>query len=313
MKNKLEIIRRKKGYVYTVIFMVAILYTFSINMFVSVAGIFPAGLSAIAFIPSVFVKDLTPFITGMYLILNIPLILIFWKKIKKTFLYRTMFFLIVQAAMGLLFLIPELKTYVDEIIIGKIDVNKEVWPIFLLSALGATFIGFSIAYMWKMGGSTAGSDIIVYYYSTKKRLSVGFVAFMVSILFITISFSVTIAFDEGSRKNYVSKIISTILYVTINSMIVNILYPRYSKVWFEIHSTKHKQLEKFFSKYNHSYQIRKVTSGYTKKEKYVFTLAVFHLEAKALKKELLSIDKDVWFSTTRLKNVVGNLSTQNID
>ncbi|MCK5867262.1 MAG: YitT family protein, partial [Mycoplasmataceae bacterium] len=261
MKNKFQIIRRKKWYIYIVIFFVATLYTFAINMFVSVAKILPSGLSAIAFIPSIFSHNLTPFITGIYLILNIPLILIFRTKIKKTFLYRTLFFLIIQAAIGLLFFIPELNLYANHMIIGSLDINKEIWPIFLLSAIGATFVGFSVAYMWKLGGSTAGSDIIVYYYSTKKKLDVGFVAFLISIIFITISFTITMSFDSDSRKNYASKIIASILYVAINSMIMNILYPRYSKVWFEIHTTKNIEIEKFFSQYNHAYQIRKVTSG----------------------------------------------------
>ena len=313
MKNKFKDIRKNKLYIYSVIFMISILYTFSINMFVSVAGILPSGLSAIAFIPSIFIESLTPLITGIYLMLNIPLMLLFRKKIKKTFIYRTMFFLIVQASIGLLFLIPELKTYTNQIIIGTIKVNHDIWPIFLLSTLGAIFVGFSVAYMWKMGGSTAGADIIVYYYSTKKRVSVGFVAFIISILFLTISFTITITFNPASRINYASKIISSILYVAINSMILNILYPRYSKVWFEIHTTKKAQIQKFLSKYNHAYQIRKVTSGFTKKDKYIFTLAIFHLESKALKNNLLKIDKDIWLSITRLKSVVGKLSTQNID
>ena len=313
MKNKYENIKIKKWYIYSIILLIAILYTFSINMFVSVAKIFPSGLSAITFIPSVFVEELTPFITGFYFLLNIPLLLIFWKKIKKTFIYRTVLFLIIQAAFGLLFLIPELKTYVSNIVIGKLDVEKEIWPIFLLSALGAVFVGFSVAYMWKMGGSTAGTDIIVYYYSTKKKLSVGVVAFITSILFITISFSIIFGFVSESRKNYASKIIASIIYIAINSLIINTLYPRYSKVWIEIHTTKKTEIEKFFSKYNHAYQIRKVKSGYTKKEKHIFTLAIFNLESKQLKAELLKIDKDIWISISRLKNVIGKLSSQNID
>ena len=313
MKNKLEQMRKNKFYIYFIISICAILYTFAMNMFVSVAHIFPAGLSALAFIPSVFVESLTPFITGIYLVLNIPLIIIFWKKIKKMFLYRTIYFLIFQAAVGLLFLIPELKTYINQLIIGSLDVNKEVWPIFLLSSLGATFVGFAIAYMWKMGGSTGGTGYIVYYYSTKKRLSIGFVAFMVSIFFVTISFGVTMTFSKASRENYASKIIATILYMAINSLITNIIYPKYTKAWVEIHTTKPKKVQKFFSQYNHSYQSRQVVSGYTKKEKTIFTLAVFHLETKSLKKELLKIDKDVWISITRLKEVVGHLSTQNIE
>ncbi|MCK5867423.1 MAG: YitT family protein, partial [Mycoplasmataceae bacterium] len=190
---------------------------------------------------------------------------------------------------------------------------KEIWPIFLLAAIGAIFMGFSMAYMWKLGGSTGGVNFIVYYYSTKKKLSIGFVAFIVSIIFVSISFGVTIPFNEESRKNYASKVIATILYMAINLSVTNLIYPKYTKTWFEIHTTKKDEVEKFFFEYNHSYQTRKVTSGYTKKEKTIFTLAVFHLESKSLKKELLSIDKDIWISIIRLKEVIGHLSTQNID
>ena len=313
MKNKLQVMRTNKIYIYFIISLSAILYTAVMNAFVSVAHIFPAGLSSLSFIPSVFIKDLTPFITGIYLVLNIPLIIIFWNKIKKKFLYRTVYFLIFQADIGLLFLIPDLKTYAGQLIIQTLNIDKEIWPIFLLAAIGAIFMGFSMAYMWKLGGSTGGVNFIVYYYSTKKKLSIGFVAFIVSIIFVSISFGVTIPFNEESRKNYASKVIATILYMAINLSVTNLIYPKYTKTWFEIHTTKKEEIEEFFSKYNHAFQSRKVISGYTKKEKIIFTLAVFHLESKSLKKELLNIDKDIWISITKLKKVVGNLSTKNIE
>lgn len=315
MKKTFQRIKIKKPFAYSMIFLSAFLFAISIQVFVMVAHTFTSGISALALIPSILVDGLTPYVSAIYLAMNIPLMLLFWKKVKKDFLYKTLFFLVIQALFGLIFMFDSISEPLRSLVIIPDDVLLEVWPIFIMSMLGGGAVGVSITIAWKYGGSTGGGDIITYYYSTKKKVSIGFISFLISMIFVVISFIVSISTQEDTRDKALPILVSTIMYVAISSIIVNILYPKYATVSVEVHSRKSKEINRFLkeSKYIHSWQNREVQSGYVGDKKIIITTVMLLLEYKEFRKNMISIDSKVWIQAIRIKSLYGRFITTSFD
>ena len=311
-----------KTHAWVIILISAVLYTIGIQMFVQVAGTFSVGLGAFAQLFTITIHALKNYFSIIYLIINIPILIIFWKSLKKDFRIKTTVFLVVQAGLGSLFLIPEVK----DAVVGSIrfttnhttsiqDIRDQVWPIIVLAMLGGIFVGASTSIAWKKGGSTAGSDIIVYYFSTKKKKPVGTIMLLISFIVMAFSFSVTLIVEPSSREHWLIVIVSTMAYVLITSSMVNMFYPKYSKVKIEIHSDKSKEIIKYLDsdKYNHSFQWVKHTSGYTKKDKNIIITVMLLLEVKTVVKELKRIDPNIWILETDVRRVTGSFNTTKVD
>jgi len=88
-------------------------------------------------------------------------------------------------------------------------------------------------------------------------------------------------------------LLSTIAAALIASIMVDRLYPKYSKRKLEIHTSKQKEVEKFLKNSNHAYFTNEVVSGYTNKRKNVIYTTVLLLEVKKYRKELFAIDKQI--------------------
>ena len=311
-----------KTHAWVIILLSAILYTIGIQMFVQVAGTFSVGLGAFAQLFTITIHALKNYFSIIYLVINIPILIIFWKSLKKDFRIKTTIFLIIQAALGSLFLVPEIK----DLMIGSIGftpnktvsisrIRSEVWPIIVLAMLGGIFVGASTSIAWKKGGSTAGSDIIVYYFSTKKKKPVGTIMLLISLIIMSFSFSVSLIVESSSRKHWLIIMVSTMAYVLITSAMVNMFYPKYSKVKIEIHSDKSKEIIDYLSsdKYNHSFQWVRHTSGYTKRDKNIIITVMLLLEVKTVVKELIKIDERIWILETNVRRVTGSFDTTKVD
>lgn len=73
------------------------LFAFATTSLLTKASTIPSGLSAISITTSFIFPILKPYLNFIYLGLNIPLFIIFWKKSKKTYMYLTLLFLIFNA------------------------------------------------------------------------------------------------------------------------------------------------------------------------------------------------------------------------
>ena len=299
---------------YIMIAFAAMLYSTAINMFYQPSGIFSAGIGSVVGLITFSYDKLVPFFSIIYLVLNIPIIIFFWKKVKRSFIYRTLFFLIVQGAFGFIFMIPAVSNVSQNILGTGFDIQAHKWPIFILPLGGSVLVGLSIATAYKYGASSGGTDIIVYYYSTKKKIAIGRLALMISLGLIMFSFSTTIAIDSTKRENWYITILTTLLAVAISSMIIDIVYPKYSKRRLEIHSSKpaliKKQLDKITS---HSHYSSTITSGYTGKKRQVIHTTVLLLEIKRIRRELIKVDPKIWISDSRVERVFGKFNSDAVE
>lgn len=326
MINRIKSTRDKKFFPWMMLFVSALLYTFGIQAFLQTAHCFSAGFGAIAALPTyIWPEELGKYFSIFYFIFNFPLIVFFWKKVKKTFIYRSLFFLVVQTALGSLFLINDIHDFfADEIIIKHEAVLQEGWPIYILSSLAGMFVGISVGIAYKYGGSSGGTDIITYYYSTKKKKNIGTVALIVSMIFVVIAMIITLInvnlnkndYNDNINDHFVAIAIGTLTYIIIQYFLLNFIYPRYSKVRVEIHSDKIDEIIEHLgdiNKYLHSFQIHHVVSGYTKDKKTVIVTMMLLLELNKFLITMKEIDPEVWISATIAKKQTGNFNTSSVE
>lgn len=298
------------------LFVSALLYTFGMQAFLQVAHTFSSGVGAIAAIPTFVSDDLKRFFSIFYFAFNIPFVIYFWKKSKKIFMYKSLFFLVVQTAIGSLFLLDEVNDTFANMIIDSSKVWELKWPIFVLSSLGGMFVGIAGGVAYKYGGSAGGTDFIIYYFSTKKKQNIGGIMMVVSAIFVVIALTTTAIVDPEVRKNWLSITVSTATYIIVTFFLLNIIYPRYSKVRVEIHSEKMEEIIAHMSdtkNYIHSFQIMEVTSGFTKEKKKIVMTMMLLLEFKNFLRIIREIDPEVWISATEVRRQVGRFNTSSVD
>lgn len=322
LKQNVEAQLKKSWFSWVMIILASAIYTIGLHMFVQVVGIFSAGIGAFAQLITMTAPELKDYFSLVYLALNVPLIAIFWTRLGKKFRRRTITFLLLQAAFGSLFLIHG----VNDAFVGNLGmslttneaIRNEVWPIFVLAVIGAAVVGIAVAISWKFGGSTAGADIIVYYYSTKKKQNVGTVMLTLSMIFIMLSFSLSMIIGEDveqKRKLWLITLSSTMVYILITSTIVKLIYPKYKVVKVTMHpSDPNKVIEYMKSiNYNHSYIISKGVSGYNGNEKIIIDTVMLLLETKDFIKRIKVIDPKIWILETAERKVHGNFDTKNVE
>ncbi|WP_161565689.1 YitT family protein [Mycoplasma sp. ATU-Cv-508] len=298
----------------------AFLYAFGINAFVNAAGIFPTGLMAFANLTIYLAPDATPFASLIYFALNIPLIAIFWKKISRRYIYKSLYFLVLQALFGLFFLIPQVgEFWIKSFWTGReIDaIREERWTVILLAAIGAAIVAVGIGVAWKTGGGTGGTDIIVYYFSHRYKKSVGLINTFVSLFMVAISFTISVALNRPTYSHdlWFIILIGTLTYLFVTVVIIDLIYPKYSKVKLDIYSNQPEKVSAYLknSNFHHAWSIIPLKSGYTGQDKKVITTTILLLELGDIIRKLYAIDKDLWIIATKIKFNYGRFNTDSVD
>ncbi len=367
----------------------AFLFAFAITSLLNKAGTIPTGLSSISVTMSLILPVIKPYLNFIYLGLNIPLFLIFWKKIKKEYVYSTMTFLVTNAIFGfligfdfvgngrgsfdyvisqhvLIFCPPtnerewayainnnylniasvrvedyykwlfENNVYSDEGEIAKqlerfkytgetLAVQKG-WPIFVYSASAVIIAGLAGAIAWKYGGSTGGTDIVAYYFSTKKKKSVGNILTIIGILLVGISLIVVWSISSFGPKSITNGIngfqtliglqtLASVIYIVLYGKILNVLYPKYGKVTIKIDTVNLESIKEYLTKsnFNHSYKIHTLISGYTGKEIYTIETVVLILEVDEFVKAIKEVDPRAWISISNVNKISGSFDYSKVE
>ncbi|WP_029512956.1 YitT family protein [Mycoplasmopsis iners] len=280
-------------------------------------------------------------------------------KVKKSFILLTLAFMLFQIVTNIVFTqIPGVKEFISEsfnvapgwtphiklVLSDKTTVlveNPTTWPIFINGSIGSFFLGIAIAIAWKNGGSTGGTDLIAYYFSTKKKKSIASILMVVSFI-TTATFlvifgilnphlpAITINDLKNVDKNNIDLIykqaagyktilgmreISTILYILIVNTLVGFIYPKYKKVSLEISCSNPNKVITYLKaiKYWHAYTIYNAKSGYTNQEVYKIETTMLLLETKSIIRDLKRIDNSLWIKIKPVSNIFGSFSTSFVD
>lgn len=318
----------------------AMVYAFGQTQFILQVAIVSDGIEAVSGTLSFLIPILKPYITVLYLACNIPLILIYWKKIKKTFMVTTLIFLIFNALFGFVFTLEPIDNFFSEKLIVFVEKGWEIaqgtngitnnvnlgWPVIVYSILATAFCSPPSAVVWKMGSSTGGTDIIAYYFSSKLKKPIGNVLvviggimsiFGIVTLFLCKEYAPTnIANGINGYKNFLSpQFFASGVYITLNAIIINAMYPKYQKVKMRIDTRYPDDVQEFFNNINfwHPYQIKKSTSGYTKDNIFSIESIVLLLESDELALKIKRVAPDAWISITPISKIYGRFDYSKID
>ena len=326
-----------------------------------------------------------PYLNFIYLGLNIPLILIFWKKVKRNYLFATLTFLVSNAIFGffigfdfgtlaggkemsfdyivsqnVLIFCPPTNIYetqyanqmgiknlmtvswneynewltnlvhptfaFEPINNGKTLGVEKGWPIFVYTLSAVSLLGIAGASAWKCGGSTGGTDIIAYYYSTKKKKPVGTFLMIIGSLIVTFSLIViwllsswgpeSIKVNINGFESFVGlQTLSSAIYVVLYGKILNAIYPKYAKQVIKIDTVNLELIKEFFknTNYNHPYKIHTLTSGKTGQNIYSIETVVLLLEAEELIKEIKKADPSAWVSKLDVRKTYGGFDYSKVE
>lgn len=317
-----------------IVILCAFFYAFGQIQFLLKSASMSDGVEAISTTISYIFPQVKSFLTVFYLLLNIPFLIFFRKKIKKDFLFLTIIFLIFNALFGFVLGIKEIDDYISNKIIvfipdgnvfdpinKKTNIVNQGWPVFIYASLAVVFCSPASAFIWKNGASTGGAEIIAHYISIKKKKDIGIFLLIIGSLMAGIGIIIVIIlkiFAVDNIKNNINgfskiinvQVISSFIYIFANAFIINLLFPKYKKVKIKIDIKEYTKIYYLFEKLNywHSYKIKPSKSGYTKQEIHTVETIVLLLEAEFIVKEIKKIDPNIWISIIPVNKIVGNFN-----
>ncbi|OYD26951.1 uncharacterized membrane-anchored protein YitT (DUF2179 family) [Mycoplasma testudineum] len=313
------------------IFLASFLFNIAILFFFTRAESLPSGVTGIPTLLIFVLPQLKPFFGLLFVGFNFPLLIYFMKKIKPSFIIFTWAYVLFSLLWSSILSVPEINIPLTNILdiasgwsINKIQANMySQWPFLVYSAIGSILSAISVAILWRIGSSSAGTDLITYYISTKKKKPVGLISSMASFISVIIYFIVYVcirwnATNESGvlvRQFFAIQLVSTLMSIILGGTIINLIYPKYRKVKVTIFTKNPKTVKLYLDKikYWHSYGIEKFISGYTGEESYKISTVMLYFEYKFLIPDLHNFDASNWIKVTPVYSVFGQFDTSAID
>ncbi|MHA0273071.1 YitT family protein [Mycoplasma sp. 48589B] len=369
------------------LFWAAFVFNFGIHIFLAKSDTIPSGITGIPTILQYLFPVLRSYFALIYFACNVPLFIIYCRKVKKSFLIYTLVFMLFLQVTNFIFTqhdvhvflfekisfvhndysdfklaynptandfrvfektdnLPKefsasvaldsvfkylengvkLDTTIPQSALSSLTLEQtnqlvwyatgQTWPILLYGCIGAAFIGVGIALSWKAGGSTGGTDIIAYFFSTKYKKSVGGILATVA-FFTACAFLIIYGFVRPNVNGEIfgMRELSTYAYLLVTNFVVSLLYPKYKKVKLTIISSEPEKVIAYFKLINywHSYRIVRFKSGYTGKYSYKIETVALLLETKNIMEDLKIVDPNIWVSTVAVRNVTGSFNTEFVE
>lgn len=275
---------------YAFIILGAIIFPLGVNYFIAPVHIYNGGIIGVSQLIRTFIQ---PYLTGLIapnmdiagiinFILNIPLMVLAYRKISKKFFMKTILSIGVQMVAFSLIPIPKqliLPDLLSSVVIGG-----------LISGIG---VGMTL----RAGGSSGGTDIIGVYYTLKKQgASVGKLTNALNFivyLFCAVMFNVATA-------------IYSIIYAFVLAMICDKYHHQNIKVSVTI-VTRNKQVYKAIcEKLTRGVTYWNGYGGYADQDTHILMTVISKYEVIELKKIVYELDPNAFITMTEGLTIIGN-------
>jgi len=213
--------RIKTFIAYTFIFLIAVMLAFNYHLFIVKNDFAPAGLNGIA----TMIQYKTGFSIGyMSLIINIPLCVVAYFLIDKTFAKRSLFFCLTYSFVYLLLQKINLTAFQYDA-----QGHDTIFPVILSGVLSGVVYG--VCFM--NNASTGGTDIVSKYVSKiKPQLNFFYVTFSLNTVVAITSFFVYARVDENNSLIFDYKpVCLCILYCFISTFVGNYMISGMKKAY----------------------------------------------------------------------------------
>ena len=273
----------------------ATFYALAVTIFISPHKLLAGGVSGIALIFGRLFATETISETNIAGVLsftfNVPLLILAWKKLNIKFAILSSVHVITVSIL-MTFLPDNLNTIIF----------KEAWnSINTLDAaiFAGAIVGVSTGFAFHMGASGGGMDIIAYYYSSKKQVTVGRLNTFINAAIVILS--IVLFPDEG-----VEKAMYTIIYIFINSLALDTVFNRNKKNMIHIITNKGEDVSKFIMTnfYRGVTQID-AKGAYTGNHKDFLYIVATSFETLEIAKEIKKFDPDCFITVVPVSKVYG--------
>ena len=266
------------------------IFCFGINMFVEPIHIYSGGILGLAqllnrLINSIWSYDI--YLTGtIYLLINIPLLILAYSKVSSSFCAKTIFTVAVQTILLDVIPIPA-KPLVNDILTNVL--------------IGGTLVGIGVAHVLSSTGSTGGTDIIAIIVTSKhSKFSVG----RFSLFFNGILFGIS------GLLYGISTMIYSIMYSVVENISIDKLHDQNVSTFATLYTKKYpKEILEFVEKdLNRGATWWEATGEYENTKTYVTNIALSRYELHKLEKYINITNQDVFLVKNEGVGVKGNFS-----
>ncbi len=260
----------------------ALLNAVAMNFFLIPANVYASGFTGMAQLLSSILGEFTPFqlSTGILLfILNVPVIILGWKKVGKSFTIYSFF----SVLLSTLFLE----------ILPIIHVSQDI----LLNAVfGGVIAAVGVGLTLKWGASTGGMDIVAMILSRTTDRPVGTYFFTLNSLII-----ITAGFIYGWEKA-----LYTLVQLYVSTRVIDAIHTRHEKLTAMIVTKKAKDLKNaIHSRLSRGITMVPAKGGYTEEEKDMMFIVVTRYELFDLKRVIHDVDPHAFTNIVETSGIFG--------
>jgi len=260
----------------------ALLNAMAMNFFLIPANVYASGFTGIAQLLSSILHEFTPFelSTGILLfLLNIPVIILGWKKVGKSFTIYS--FISVLLSTLFLELLP------------IIHVSKDI----LLNAVfGGVIAAVGVGLTLKWGASTGGMDIVAMILSRTNDRPVGTYFFTLNSIII-----ITAGFLYGWEKA-----LYTLVQLYVSTRVIDAIHTRHEKLTAMIVTKKANELKKaIHSKLTRGITMVPAKGGYTEEEKDMMFIVITRYELFDLQRVINDVDPNAFTNIVDTSGILG--------
>lgn len=267
---------------FIVVLIGALLNAISLNFFLIPADVYASGFAGISQLVSRITNEYTPFTisTGiLLLLLNIPVAILGWRKIGKSF---TLYSFISVLLMSLFLEVLPIKQVSEDLLLN--------------SVFGGVIAALGVGITLKWGASTGGLDIIAMILSRMKDKPVGTYFFMMNAIII-----LTAGYLFGWEKA-----LYTLVTLYASTRVIDAIHTRHVKLTAMIITKKAEDLKKAI----HSKLVRGITTvpakgGFTNEEKDLLLIVITRYELYDLERIIKEVDPNAFTNIVQTTGIFG--------
>ena len=260
-----------------------VVFVIGISFFIVPAALVPGGITGFATLTQYGFNQLGVSLNLglLVLIFNVPIIVIGIKGISKTFVYYSIYSIVLQS-----------------ILLGIFDQREMIFgsDILASSIFGGIAIGLGASIALKSGSSLGGMDILSQYIALKFKMSVGHVSLFANAIILGIAL---VIFDPQIA-------LYTLLALAVANLLIDRIHTAYKRVRLDI-VTPHGEAvkEALISAFIRGITIIDGVGAYTGERRNLLWMVTQTHEVYDIQKIVLSIDPNAFMTMTPIRHLSG--------
>ena len=237
------------------------------------------------------------FLSGLYLAINVPLLVLAFKGVGKRFA----FFTLLNVGLVALF---------TNVIKGDFLTNVALYVnnngnMITRALFAGLCTGLSSAIAFKIDSSAGGFDIVSFYISAKKSTLAGKYGMLINGM-VVFSFAIVNGFSKGDFPSALGGMLFSFIYLLTVMLVIDVINIRNKKAQIQITTTNKDLAQLLIANIPHGATVSKATGVFTESERYIIFMVVSTTEIKRAVDIIKELDPHSFVVVTSVQGVYGN-------